>query len=69
MRCNNCVSRLSRGYPVSRGGSRTNTLQLRGKLGALDPKIAFAGSTTRGTVSRHASYSRLEEPVSTETVN
>ena len=72
-----CVSRPSRGRPVSGDGSRTNTLELREHLGVLDTEFAFAGSTTQGPVSRHATNSRLEEPVfgrrigavSTETVD
>ena len=60
---NNCVSQRSRVRPVSGDGHWTNRLQLREQLGALKPEFAFAGSTTRGPVSRPATHSRLEEPV------
>ena len=40
-----------------------NRLQLREYLGALNPGFAFAGFLTRGPVSRHATTSRLAEPV------
>ena len=43
MRYNNCVSRRSRGRPVSGDGNRSNRLKLREKLGALKPEFAFAG--------------------------
>ena len=38
-------------------------LQLREHLGAFDPEFAFASSLKRGPVLRHATNSRLEEPV------
>ena len=54
MRYNNCVSGE---------GNWTNRLQLREKLGALKPEFAFAGSMTRGPISRPATHSWPEEPV------
>ena len=63
MRSNNCVSRPSRGRPVSGDGNWTDRLQLQEHLGALKLEFAIVGSTTRGPVLRHATNSRLEEPV------
>ena len=63
MHSNNCVSRPSRGRPISRDSSRTYRLQWREHLGTLNPEFPFAGSMTQGSVSLHATNSRLKEPV------